>query len=220
MSSRTRRFILLCGLSTFTACAGDTLEAFGLRWKVPIREDWRVESDGAIPTLRLLVPRPSTQPRRPTQFALAETADYITATVEAEVKKEPKALRNRQNSLIIVYAYRDADHFNYVHLSDDTGTRSPHHNGIFHVFGGDRVRISSVEGPATLTEEKWYKIRLTYDGRSGKVEAFIDGKTSPSLKAYDMSLTVGRIGIGSFFDTGDFRDVRIQGETVESQSRR
>jgi len=53
-----------------------------------------------------------------------------------------------------------------AHLSDDTGSTTDVHNGIFHVYGGDRVRISSTEGPATLTEEKWYKVRL--DGREQK----------------------------------------------------
>ena len=193
--------------------AADSIEAFGLRWTVPAKADWKLEKLDGFPTLSLLVAKPTLQPRRPTQFALAETPDYLTATLEAEVKKEPKALRNRKNSLIFIYAYRDADHFNYAHLSDDTGAASPHHNGIFHVYGGDRVRISSTDGAATLTEEKWYKVRLVYDGRSGKVEVFVDGKTSPSLRAVDLSLTAGKIALGSFFDTGQFRNVRIQGQT-------
>lgn len=193
--------------------AAESIDAFGLHWTVPLRADWKVEEQDGFPTLSLLVAKPSTQPRRPTQFALAETPDYLTVTLEAEAKKEPKALRNRKNSLIFIYAYRDADHFDYVHLSDDLGSVSPHHNGVFHVYGGDRVRISSTLGPATLTEEKWYKLRLVYDGRSGKVEMFVDGKTSPSLRAVDMSLSAGKVGIGSFFDTGQFRNVKITGQT-------
>jgi hypothetical protein len=153
----------------------------------------------------------------PEEMALAYARnldDYITVTVEAEMKKEPQELRKRKNFLIVVYAWRDKDHFNYAHLSDDNGQKSPQHNGIFHVFGGDRVRISSVEGPDTLTEERWYKVKLVYDGRTGKVQVWVDGKTSPSLVACDMSLGAGKVGLGSFFDTGEFRNVRIQGETA------
>jgi len=189
-----------------------SIEALGLRWTVPIRADWKIADVDGVPTLSLLVPRPSTQPRRPTQFALAETPNYLSVTLEAEVKKEPKALRDRRNSLIFIYAYRDANHFNYAHLSDDMGSSTDVHNGIFHVYGGDRVRISSTEGPATLTEEKWYKVRLVYDGRTGKVEVFVDGQTSPSLRAYDLSLGAGKVGLGSFFDTGEFRNVKIHGQ--------
>lgn len=190
--------------------AGEPIEVFGLRWTVPILADWKVENIDGIPTLNLLVPRPSEKPRRPTQFALADTPDYGSVTLEAEVKKEPKALRNRKTSLIFVYAYRDASHFNYVHLSDDN-TNPTAHNGVFHVNGGDRMRISSPEGPPTLTEEKWYKVRMVYDGATGKIEMFVNGETSPSLRAVEPTFKSGKIGIGSFFDMGQFRNVKIHG---------
>jgi hypothetical protein len=218
MPKRTLGLAILLGLAAQMPAA-DTIEAFGLRWRVPIAADWKVESVEGIQTLRLLVPRPpSAAPRRPTQFALAETPDYISVTVEAEVKKEPQALRNRRNSLIMVYAWKDANHFNYAHLSDDNGRRNAHHNGIFHVFGGDRERISSLDGPDTLTAERWYKVRLVHDGRTGKVQVFVDGETSPSFQADDVNLRSGRIGLGSFFDTGEFRNVRIEGEIAPQGS--
>ena len=194
------------------AAGADTIEVFGLRWRVPIAADWKVTQDDGAPVLHLLVPRPSTQPRRPTQFALAETPDYRRVTVEAEVKQELEAARGRRTSLIVVYAYRDPDHFNYAHLSVDTGRQAAQHNGIFQVNGGDRVRISSLEGPATLTSEEWHKVRLVYDGRSGKVEVFVNGATSPSMQAVDATHGAGKAGIGSFFDLGSFRRVRITGE--------
>lgn len=192
--------------------AADILEAFGIRWQVPVLADWRYAPADGIPTLELLVPRPSTAPRRPTQFALALTPDYLRVTVEAEVQKEPLAARNRRTSLIFVYAWRDPDHFNYVHLSVDSGKQAAQHNGVFHVYGGDRVRISSEEGPAALTGEEWHKVKLVYDGNTGKVEAWVNGITSPSLRAVDLSLRAGKVGIGSFFDLGRFRSVRITGK--------
>jgi hypothetical protein len=198
-------------LLTAAPLAADVIEAFGHKWDVPIAADWKVEMVDGVETLRLIEPRPSTAPRRPTQYALAQTPDYITVLLEAEARKEPKALRNRRNSLILVYAWKDKDHFNYAHLSDDNGTRSPHHNGIFHVFGGDRVRISSTEGPDTLTEERWYRVRLEYNGRTGEAKVWVDGETSPSFHAVDLSLKAGRVGIGSFFDMGEFRKVKITG---------
>jgi hypothetical protein len=188
--------------------AENTIEAFGLKWKVPIAADWKLE-DGV---LHLVTPRPSTQPRRPSQYALAETPDYRKVTIEAEVQPEPAAIRNRHNSLIFVYAWKDKDHFNYAHLSVDAAAHTAVHNGIFHVFGGDRVRISSLEGPATLHDGRWHKVKLVYDGTSGRVDVWVNGETSPSMRAVDMSLGAGKVGIGSFFDMGMFRNVRITGE--------
>lgn len=204
--------LIIAGLIVATTCpAADIIEVFGLRWKVPVAADWKIEDVDGAPVIELLVPRPSTEPRRPTQFAIAETPDFLTVTVEVEVKKEPASLRNRHTSLMIAYAYRDLDHFNYAHLSVDSGEQQEVHNGIFHVYGGDRVRISPREGLGAFSDERWYKVRLVYDGRSGDVRVWVDGKTSPSLHAVDTALKAGKVGIGSFFDMGQFRNVKIHG---------
>jgi hypothetical protein len=202
-------------LIALTAGAADTIEAFGYRWRVPVAGDWRAVKEDGVEKLQLLVFRPSIQPRRPVQYALAETPDYIRVVLEAEVQREPESARQMHPSLILVYAWRDADHFNYAHLSVDAAADVENHNGIFHVPGGDRVRISSREGPATLGGSNWQKVRLVYDGRSGKVEIFVDGKTSPSMRATETRLGAGRVGIGSFFDLGEFRNLRISGETAK-----
>lgn len=194
------------------AAGGDAMEAFGLRWVVPTAGDWKLEDAAGGPVLQLLVPRPATQPRRPTQYALADTPDFVRVTLELEAKQEPRAARNRRTSLILVYAWRDANHFNYAHLSVDTGKQAPVHNGIFHVYGGDRVRISPEDGPATLNGEDWHKIRLFYDGIAGRVEVFSNGASSPAMRAVDRSLGKGKVGVGSFFDMGSFRAVKITGE--------
>jgi hypothetical protein len=199
------------------ANASDVLEVFGYRWRVPVASDWKVATVDGAPVLELLVPRPSTQPRRPTQFAIAETPDFVRVTVEVEIKKEPEQVRNRRTSALIVYSYRDEAHFNYAHLSVDTGEQEDVHNGIFHVYGGDRVRISSTQGPPAFTSEEWHKVRLVHDGRSGRVEVSVNGKALPSLEAVDLSLRSGKVGIGSFFDLGCFRRVAIQGEPLEGR---
>ena len=55
---------------------------------------------------------------------------------------------------MVARAWRDPDHFNYAHLPVDTAKEQPVHNGIFHVFGADRLSISPFEGPSTLTGEE------------------------------------------------------------------
>ena len=181
--------------------AADRIEAFGKQWQVPIQADWKLEQDA----LKLLVARPSTAPRRPTQFALADTTPYTQVTIEADVKR-------LGGSLILVYAYRDENHFNYAHLSRDRSDKVPYHNGIFHVYGGDRVRISSEAGEAALPSEDWHHVKLEYDGTTGLVQVFVNGKTTPALKGVDLSLGVGRVGIGSFFETAEFKNVVINGK--------
>ncbi len=140
-------FIRLCTtilILTLTAFAADTLEIFGHKWSIPVASDWTIGQEDGVPTLSLLNPRgPLPGPRRPIQFALADTPDFSRVTVEADVKP-------LKRSLLIVFAYRDNAHFDYAHLSIDTGRKQPVHNGVFHVFGGERVRISTQDGPAAF----------------------------------------------------------------------
>jgi hypothetical protein len=193
--------LLLAALS-----AAGSLQIFGHEWTVPNPADWKVEQEGDTPVLRLLVGRePLPGPRRPFQFALANTPDLADVTLEADV-------RPTKRSLILVFAYRDPAHFDYAHLSSDTATKQPVHNGIFHVFGGERVRISAVNGPAAFDEiNKWYHARLEFHPASGLIQVQVDGKPIPALRAYDLSLGNGKVGIGSFNETADFKNVKLLG---------
>jgi hypothetical protein len=205
------RPVLVLLAAVLATPAADWIEAFGHRWRVPVAQDWAVVSEDGVETLRLLVARPQLQPRRPIQYALAETPDFSRVTLEAEVRNEPASERGRRTSLILVYAWRDEAHFNYAHLSVDSAQQVPVHNGIFHVYGGERVRISPTEGPPALTSEDWHRVRLEHDGATGRVRVSVNGKALPALEAVDLSLRRGKVGLGSFFDLGSFRRVRIEG---------
>lgn len=184
----------------------ETIGAFGHNWRVPIASDWRVSRESGGEILDLLVARPQqANPRRPFQYALLDGEPLSRLTLEVEVQRVP----TKSAGLILVYAWRDAGHFNYVHLCEDSGRQQPVHNGVFHCFGGDRVRISSLDGPGTLPTADWHQVKLTYDASAGLVECWVNGQTSPSMKGVDLSLGAGLIGLGSFFHTGRFRNFRL-----------
>ena len=63
-----------------------------------------------------------------------------------------------------------------------------------HVYGGDRVRISSTEGLAGLAAIEWTRVKVVYDATTGEAIAWVNGATSPSLRGIDLSLTAGRVG--------------------------
>ena len=188
------------------AFAADTLEVFGRKWDVPVAADWKIEEDGGVAALRIVQNRgPLPGPRRPIQFALAETGPFQQVTLEADVMPLAK-------SLMIVFAYRDEAHFDYAHLSTDTGLQESHHNGVFHVYGGERVRISNEAGPAAFAEtKKWYHVKLVWDGTAGRVSVSVNDQPIPALTAVDLSLTSGRVGIGSFDEWAVFKNVTISG---------
>jgi hypothetical protein len=200
-----RRALFALPLAAYAQHHSAPLRAFGLDWHAPIASDWKVLQEQGQEVLDLTIARPQqANPRRPFQYALAATPPLSRFTLEVEVQRMPK-----KGSLILVYAWRDAAHYNYVHLSDDAAAKVDVHNGIFHCYGGDRVRISSTEGPGTLMTDGWHAVKVAYDASTGMVESWVDGKTSPSLKAVDLSLGAGRIGLGSFFNTARFRKFKL-----------
>jgi len=192
--------IFLCAI----ALAADSIDAFGHRWTVQNPADWAIVSPTEI-SLKIPGTPPPGIPRRPQKFAIAETEPFRKVTIEAEI-------RRAKRSLILVYAWQDKDHFNYAHISSDSAATQAHHNGMFHVFGGERVRISALDGPASLPTQDWIPVKLVFDGDSGRCYVEVAGKRNPSLDAVDLSLRHGRVGLGSFDETGDFRNVKIKGE--------
>ena len=200
------KLIAMLAIVAASAPAADTLKVFGYEWAVPVAADWQVTQENGAPVLRLAHNRgPLPGPRRPIQFAIADTPEFSRVTLEADVKPLGR-------SLMLVFAYHDSAHFDYAHLSVDTGLKQPVHNGIFHVYGGERVRISSPAGPPAFPENnRWYRVKLTHDTASGHVEVAVDGKAVPALRAVDVSLGPGKVGLGSFDETAEFRNVHITG---------
>lgn len=196
-------FAITALFAAFGFAAG-TLEIFGRTWSVPVAADWKVAAGDGVPVLRLVEHRgPLPGPRRPIQFALTEVPEYGRLTFEADLK--PLGA-----SLLIVFGYRDEGHFDYAHLSVDTGAKQPVHNGIFHVYGGERVRISTERGPAAFSATgHWHHVKLTHDAAMGTVDVIVDGRALPALHAVDLSLGAGKVGPGSFDETGEFKNVTI-----------
>lgn len=198
------KLIALLVLASAMTFAAGKLMIFGREWSVPDAADWNVDQQGGVQLLRLAEHRgPLPGPRRPIQFALADAASYGRLSLEADVKP-------LGSSLMIVFAYRDEAHFDYAHLSVDTAAKQPVHNGIFHVYGGERVRISSERGPAAFEAKgRWYHVKLSHDAASGTVSVTVDGAPVPALEGVDRSLGPGKVGVGSFDETGEFKQIRI-----------
>jgi len=117
------------------------IDCFGRHWLVQEAAEWKTEAAAGGEVLQLSVARPQeANPRAPVQYALLEHEPAGCFTLDVEVQGSAAS-----TSLIIVYAWKDPLHFNYVHLSTDTAQEQPVHNGVFHVYGGDRVRISGIE---------------------------------------------------------------------------
>jgi hypothetical protein len=174
-------------------------------WQFPFPVDWKILAEGPNHYLHMLRSRPPGVPRRPLQFALLMGPKVGSFEFRTRLRRE-------RRSLIIVFNYVDTLHFYYAHLSVDTGQKQPVHNGIFIVNGGPRKRIAGLDAPAALADTNWHTARVVRDVSSGLIEVFMDGSKSPLFSVKDRTFTCGRVGIGSFDETGDFDDVTLRSD--------
>jgi hypothetical protein len=182
-------------------------------WEMPFAEDWEILTDGSLHYLHMKRSRPPGVPRRPLQFARLKGVKAGSFSLDVK-------LRRAGGSMIIVFNYVDTLHFYYVHLSKDPGTQVAVHNGLFIVDGGDRRRIAGLDASAALPDRAWHDVRIVRDVSSGSIQVFVDKKTTPRFSVIDHTFTSGQVGIGSFDETGDFADFRLDSDDAQRSTAR
>lgn len=145
--------------------------------------------------------------RRPAALAVLRTEPFVRASITVELRSTAPA-EVPQRDLQLIVGYESPSRFYYVHLA---GITDAVHNGIFLVADADRRRIDAGRAPPQLKDQSWHTVRLEWDGAAGTIAVFVDGSAEPVLTATDATLKRGRVGFGSFDDTGEFRSIRIRG---------
>ena len=179
-------------------------------WQFPFPEDWVVKEDGPLHYLHMLRSRDPLVPRRPQQFALLKGVTVGSFTLQTRVRREG-------SSMMIVFNYVDTLHFYYTHLSKDPGAKVDVHNGIFLVDGAPRRRIAGLEAAPVLPDTNWHTIRVERDVDTGSIKVFVDQETQPRFSVVDKTFKCGRVGLGSFDETGDFTDVKLSSHDAGCQ---
>lgn len=176
------------------------------QWDLDGSGTWDIDA-GRLILLKAGIP--SGPIRRPAALAILKTEPLQRASIEAEMLSTASPDVARRD-LDIIVGYESPTRFYYIHLS---ATSDNVHNGIFLVNNADRKRIDSVTGKPLLTDFSWRRVRVERDGRNGRIAVFIDGSRTPALQATDTTIGRGRVGVGSFDDTGEFRNIVVKGFT-------
>jgi len=176
-------------------------------WLLPYPEDWEILSEVPMHYLHMKRNREPGVPRRPLQYALLKGVNMGSFELTTRVRREGR-------SMLIVFNYVDTLHFYYTHLSQDRGAEQAVHNGIFMVNGAPRVRVAGLEAPPALPDRNWHQVRVLRDVSSGAVKVFVDENKDPIFTWTDTTFRCGQLGLGSFDETGDFADVKLQAQDV------
>jgi hypothetical protein len=208
--------VTLIGLVA-AAAAGAMLAAQAARLKPEISErrglvDFDLDGNGswAVRNGTLILERagvPAGAIRRPAALAILKSQPLGNLTYSVELRSTaPVDLAVRDVQLVV--GYQSPSQFYYVHLSAKTDAV---HNGIFLVHNADRKRLDEPTSRPRLIDQAWHRVRLERDIATGSIRVFVDDDKTPALSAIDRTLSWGRVGVGSFDETGEFRAIEVVG---------
>ncbi len=175
------------------------------RWEPTDPAAWRLEDGPTGKCLSQFAKSKYTPPHR-SPFNLALLKDVVVGdfVLEASCRSTVKDYGHRD--LCLVFGYQDAGHFYYSHLGKKT---DDHANQIFIVNGAPRAKISTRTTEGTNWTDAWVKVKVVRKGAD--IEVYWNDLTTPVQTAKDATFKSGRIGLGSFDDTGLWDDVVLKG---------
>jgi hypothetical protein len=147
--------------------------------------------------------------RSPFNFALLKDITVSDFVLEAKVQSTFKDYPHRD--MVVVFCYQDPAHFYYVHLGKKA---DDHANQIFIVNGAPRVKISTKTTPGTNWTDGWHHVKVVRRVADGTIEIYFDDMKTPIMTAVDKTFQWGRVGVGSFDDTGNWDDIVLRGRKV------
>src|SRR5690606_34388528 len=165
---------------------------------------WQVSGEGGARAL-CLVRRPAYTPsvRSPHAIALLRDVEVESFVLDVTMQSTTRAYGHRD--LCLFFGWQDDRHFYYVHLAEQA---DDHAHSVFLVDGAPRISIAR-ERNGGVAWERRHRVRLARDAERGTIDVYFDDFERPVISTVDRTFGKGRIGLGSFDDTGCFDTVRI-----------
>ena len=174
-------------------------------WQPTDPNAWRIE-DGRGGKVLALFGKSDYKPEVRSPYNISIIEDTLVRSFVLELRMLSTTKDYAHRDLCLFFGHQDPSHFYYVHIANKS---DPHSNSIFIVDGEDRVSIAQTRAAGTKWDDNWHTVRLTRDVEKGSIEVFFDDMTTPIMAAVDKRLAWGKIGVGSFDDTGRFDDLRL-----------
>lgn len=192
--------------------AEDFEEGNADNWQPTDDSAWRVvEVDGGH-AYNQFKKRSDFNPPVRSPYNRALIKDLYVSDLVLDVKLQSTHPDYGHRDLCLFFGYQDDSHLYYVHLGKK---EDPHANNIFIVNDAPRLKISTKTTSGTNWDDEWHHARVVRDVESGSINVYFDDMDEPVMTAVDKTFTWGRVGVGSFDDTGNFDDVLVYGERVE-----
>ncbi|QDU12159.1 hypothetical protein [Gimesia aquarii] len=181
-------------------------------WEPTDDKAWKIIHQGDNHAFSLIKKKSNYEPpvRSPYNRALLKNisvSDFIF-----DVKLQSTIPDYGHRSLCLFFGYQDDAHFYYVHFGKKM---DDHANQIFIVNNKPRTKISTKTTPGTNWDDEWHHARVVRNTESGSIKIYFDNMKEPVMTANDKTFLSGRVGIGSFDDTGNFDEILLFGKKVK-----
>ena len=194
----------------------DDFEKGADRWQPSDSKGWKVKQTDRGKVYSQFNKRADYKPphRSPYNFSLIKdltVGDFVLTTKVLSTHKD-----YGHRDVCLFFGYQDPGHFYYVHLGKKA---DDHANQIFIVDGKARTKISTKTTTGTDWDDKWHTVKIVRRTGDGTIEIYFDDMNKPVMRASNKRFTWGRVGVGSFDDTGDWDDFTLRGEKVEAKKK-
>jgi len=175
------------------------------QWQPTDPSAWRIE-EGRGGKVLSLFGKSDYKPEVRSPFNINLIKDVVVGSFVLELKMLSTTEDYDHRDLCLFFGYQDPSHFYYVHIANKADA---HANSIFVVDGKPRVSIAKTRTEGTRWDDKWHTVRLVRDVTKGTIEVYFDNMYVPIMTAVDHRFKSGKVGVGSFDDTGQYDDIKL-----------
>ncbi len=141
-------------------------------------------------------------------FNIALLKEVIVGDFIMEVDLAQSGREYGHRDLCLFFGFNDPTNFYYVHIASQADNNA---NNIFIVNDEPRTNIAdkTTNGTNWGKTNSWHKARIERNVEEGSIKVYFDDMNKPIMEASDKHFAEGRIGFGSFDDTGRFDNIKI-----------
>ena len=193
----------------------DVFEDGSKAWAASDPKAWKVtEVDGNKVYNQYQQSKVKTPVRSP--FNRSMIRDVTVGDMILDVRLQSTIKDYGHRDMCLFFGFQDPAHFYYVHLGKKM---DDHANNIFIVNGKPRTKISKTTTQGTNWDDKWHHARVIRRVKTGEIEVYFDDMKKPVMTAVDKTFQFGKVGLGSFDDTGNYDNVFLFGDVVKAKSK-
>lgn len=204
--------VLLAAQADLPVLLNEDFEKGADRWEPADPKQWKVAETPEGKVFSQFVKGGAHKPPHRSPFNIALLKEFTVGDFVLETKCQSTIKDYNHRDMCVIFGYQDPAHFYYVHFGKKT---DDHANQIFIVNAADRKKISTRTSEGTPWTDAWHRVKVVRSAAEGTISVYFDDMKTPVMTAADKTFAWGRIGIGTFDDTGNWDEVKLSGTRVE-----